>query len=225
MRNLQFINSWWLASIVFVLLTPAVLAGEAKNSSVFNSDIRQLRELKLPLTKVTHLLSQQTTQTEIIKVTGVKLNSTDTGFDVILKTTEGAKLEVNTNSKGNTYVADIPNTQLQGNAFRQAKPVEGITEVTVTNQDDNSIRVMVLGSVGAPKIELFDSDKGLIFGVTPLVLPVQPQQPKPLSTLQHSSYQVLKQGESSEILSFAERLTVDDAFERISLGDGASVLS
>ncbi|MFQ4142473.1 AMIN domain-containing protein [Chlorogloeopsis sp. ULAP02] len=182
MKNLQFINSLWLASVVFVLLTPGVSAGEAKHSSVYNSDIHLLRELNLPLPRAALLLAQQSTQAETVKVTGVKLNSTDTGFDVILKTTEGAKLQINTNSKGNTYIAEIPNTQLQGNAFRQAKPVEGITEVTVTNQDDNSIRVMVLGSAGAPKIELFDSDKGLIFAVTPLVLPVEPQQPKPHST-------------------------------------------
>ncbi|MEH2249028.1 AMIN domain-containing protein [Nostoc sp.] len=71
----------------------------------------------------------------------------------------------------NSFIADIPNAQLRlpsGEAFtfRSEKPLAGITEITVTNFDVNTIRVTVIGELALPTVELFDSDEGLIFGLT-----------------------------------------------------------
>lgn len=116
--------------------------------------------------------------TPIVEVTGVRVNPTQTGLDVILETDEGEQLQVSPQTKGNTYIADIPNAVLRlssGNTFRQAKPATGIAEIIVTNQNANSIRVTLIGEASVPKIELFDSDEGLIFGVTPVASSTQPQ--------------------------------------------------
>lgn len=120
---------------------------------------------------------------QVREITGVKINTTQTGIDLILETPLGEKLEVSPQTDGNTYIANIVNAQLRlsnGQTFRQEKPAGGIAEVIVTNQDANSIRVTFVGEESVPKIELFDSDEGLIFGVTPVVS--SSQQPPPATT-------------------------------------------
>ncbi|MFQ4145483.1 TonB-dependent receptor [Chlorogloeopsis sp. ULAP02] len=107
---------------------------------------------------------------EIIQVTGVKLNSVDKQLEIILETPQGEKLQPLSKSEGNSFIADIPNAQLRlpsGNVFSQEKPFAGITTVTVTNLDSNTIRVTVTGEASTPKVELFDGNEGLIFGVAP----------------------------------------------------------
>ncbi|WP_143845476.1 TonB-dependent siderophore receptor [Nostoc sp. T09] len=141
---------------------------------------------------------QQPTQTEstsqtVAEVTGVQLNSTNNGLEIILATPDGEKLQVLPKSEGNTYIVDITSAQLRlpsGNTFRQEKPIAGVSEVSVTNSDANTIRVAVTGVDSIPKIELFDSDQGLIFGVASVASstqadaqpqtptePTQPEQP------------------------------------------------
>ena len=145
-----------------------------------------------PIREITHKLVQSptlNTQTEVIPVTGVKLNRTDKGLEVILETSgKSDRLQVTLKTEDNSYVADIPNAQLRltsGNTFRQLKPVPGITEVTITNIDANTLRVTVRGEALAPAVQLFDSSEGLVFGVTSNA--TTRQQPtsspqKPLST-------------------------------------------
>lgn len=132
--------------------------------------------------------------TELIEVTAVKVNSTEKGVEIILETAKGDQLQVLNRSSGNSYIADIPNAQLRlptnnNNTFRQEKPFAGITEVSVTNQDANSIQVIVIGEVSLPTVELFDGDEGLILSFTPVAssrpqpeqqpsaTPPQPEQP------------------------------------------------
>ncbi|WP_375512473.1 TonB-dependent receptor plug domain-containing protein [uncultured Nostoc sp.] len=115
----------------------------------------------------------------------MKANSTDKGVEVILQTFFGQRLQITNRSAGNNFIADIPNAQLRlpsGDAFtfRSQKPVVGISEITVTNQDSNTIRVTVTGETGVPVVELFDSDEGLIFGLTPVTFSAQtPPIPEP----------------------------------------------
>ncbi|MDF5707901.1 MAG: TonB-dependent siderophore receptor [Nostoc sp. S4] len=134
-------------------------------------EIRSLSRIEHPLTNAQKLVTVPTpSKTEVIPVTGVKVNSTNKGLEVILETgVNSDRLQVTPRTEGNSYIADIPNAQLRltsGNTFRQSKPVAGIAEVTVTNVDANSIRVTVAGEASAPAVELFDSTEGLVFGVT-----------------------------------------------------------
>jgi iron complex outermembrane receptor protein len=134
---------------------------------------------------------------EIIEVTGVQVNRTQKGLDIIFQTTKGEQLQGSGRNEGNAYIADIPNAQLRlpsGNTFRQEKPITGITEVTVTNQDANTIRVTVTGEAGVPTVELFDSDEGLIFEVAAPAPSVpqpeqQPQTPTPAPAQPESQIQ------------------------------------
>ncbi|OKH20904.1 ferrichrome-iron receptor [Hydrococcus rivularis NIES-593] len=108
--------------------------------------------------------SQPPTEGEIVFIDRVQLNPTETGFEVLLLTPTGVaqQLRVVNVSEGNNFIADIPNAQLQ-QPFRQEKPVEGVSEVTATNQNENTVRLTVTGEEKQPMVELFDSEEGLIF--------------------------------------------------------------
>jgi iron complex outermembrane recepter protein len=179
LKQRQFVY-WGIVGVICLLGTQPVkaqteekLAKEATSST----EILQLSEFQIPYTSVKDWLAQ----TEVIQVTGVRFYSTADGLEIILETSASNNLQTTTKREGNNFIADIPNTQLRlptGDSFRQDKPVAGISEVTVTNLDANTIRVTVTGETGEPKVELFDSDEGLVFGIAPAISPT-PQQPPP----------------------------------------------
>ncbi|MEH2303242.1 MAG: TonB-dependent siderophore receptor [Nostoc sp.] len=112
----------------------------------------------------------------------MKANPTDKGVEVILETSIGTQLQVTNRSVGNNFIADVSGVQLRladGNAFtfRSEKPLAGITQITVTNIDANTVRVTVVGVAAMPTVELFDDNAGLVFGISTAATATSPQQP------------------------------------------------
>ncbi len=155
-------------------------------------DILRLSEIELPARSAQKLVQSPAPSSlptnGVVEITGVKVNPTEKGVEIILETPKGEQLQVLPKSEGNSYIVDIPNTQLRlptGGTFNQNNPVAGITTISVINQDANTIRVTAIGETGIPQFELFDSDEGLIFGFTPTTssaqtpptLPQTPTQP------------------------------------------------
>ena len=97
------------------------------------------------------------------RVTGVRLNSTDRGLNVILETASGDRPQVFTGTRGNALVADVINTQLslsQGKDFRQNNPAPGIASVVITQLDPNSIRLVITGTSSAPSGQITQRSPG-----------------------------------------------------------------
>ncbi|MEH2348659.1 MAG: TonB-dependent receptor [Nostoc sp.] len=169
MRKLYLLGNLGLAIILAIFINQQALAVTKEDQ------IPQLSDIKLPHTSVKEWLAQQ--EQSNILVTGIKLNQTASGLEVILETSASDKLQTTTKIEGNSFIANIPNAQLRlasGNTFRQEKPVAGITEVLAANQDANSIQITVVGTTQTPKVELFDSAEGLVLGVTPTTPETQP---------------------------------------------------
>ena len=190
-----------MVGVLSVLLTPPAFAQAIEQIPQGNQDKRgsvvtkipRLSEIDRPATNIKDWLSQSSTPNaqSPVQVTGVRVNSTNTGIEVILETKEGERLKPTSRNQGNTLITDISNSQLalpNAKEFRSDNPVTGITAVTVAQIDANSIRVTVTGEVGVPKIELFDSDEGLIFGLTPVASTAQ-QPPMPQSPTQEKPTQ------------------------------------
>ncbi|AFZ30782.1 TonB-dependent siderophore receptor [Gloeocapsa sp. PCC 7428] len=171
-----------LGGINSVFIQPVQALESEKNAVVTETKIRRIRETPFPATSVKELLSQSPTNTpSLVQITEVEAVPTDQGVEVILQTPFGEQLQVTNRSSGNNYIADIPNAQLRlpiGDSFtfRSEKPVTGITEITVTNFDANTVRVSIIGETALPTIELFDSDRGLIIGA---IAPVPSAQQPP----------------------------------------------
>lgn len=171
--------------------TPLITKGETIEPI---QQIRLVSQIEHPAQSARMLVQSptppNTPQTEVVQVTSVKANPTTKGVEVILQTSKGEQLQLVNRSAGSNFITDIPNAQLRlpsGEAFtfRSDKPVKGVTQITVTNFNANTIRVTVTGETSVPTVELFDSpDEGLIFSVASTAsttqqpaTPTQPQQP------------------------------------------------
>lgn len=101
------------------------------------SNILQLGEIQLPKTSASYLLTQENTTPAIVQITGVRLQQTETGLQVVLETAQGDLLAPTTKTEGNTLIADIPNAVLiPDGGFRENNPVQGIALITVTQLDN-----------------------------------------------------------------------------------------
>ena len=179
---------WFGAGTILLMVTPTFA------QTVTDKEIPQLSEVE-QFAKSASLLVQGTTpnnsaqnpQGGIVLITGVKANPTDKGLEIVLQTSQAKQLQVINRSSVNNFIADIPNAQLQqttGDAFKfsSEKPLEGITEITVTNLNANTVRITATGETALPKVELFDSGQGLIFGLAPAASTAQKPDSKPTQT-------------------------------------------
>jgi type IV pilus assembly protein PilQ len=116
------------------------------------------------------LVAAQPVWAKPAKVTGVKLDPTNSGLNVVLETSTATRPQVFTSKQGNTLIADITNAQLslpEGKDFRQAQPAPGINSVVVTRLDSNSIRLMVTGTTSAPSGQMQGRNgQGVTFSVS-----------------------------------------------------------
>jgi iron complex outermembrane receptor protein len=122
------------------------------------------------------VILSQAVENEIIDITGVTVNPTEKGLEIILETKQGENLKVLPTNKGNSFIADVPNSQLRlpkGETFTQNKVINGITSITVKNLDAKTIQVTVVGKSGIPNVELFDGEEGLIFDIIPATTATQ----------------------------------------------------
>ncbi|BAY86128.1 ferrichrome iron receptor [Calothrix parasitica NIES-267] len=151
--------------------SPVLASSSQQSINEAGKNILQLGEFQFPSTSARMLVQTPTpSQIKIVPITGVKANPTDKGLEIILQTSLARQLQVVNRSSGNDFIADIPNAQLQlpsGDTFKftSEKPLQGITEITVINLDNNTVRITANGETTLPKVELFDSGQGLIFGL------------------------------------------------------------
>ncbi len=104
------------------------------------------------------------------EITGVQLNPTAGGFQLVLNTQGNQRPPVFTVNRGNSSVADINNTQLrlpEGGEFQETNSEvlpEGIQGVSVRQLDSNTIRIQVDGVNAAPVADIVrrDGSKGLL---------------------------------------------------------------
>jgi iron complex outermembrane recepter protein len=179
------------SSIVFLIVPPVQAEEVEKEIRRTKQNIPQLSDIELPAISSQLLVQQPTPNNspvkpgELVAITGVKANSTEKGVDIILETSQGDKLQVTNRSTGNNFIADITGGQLRlpdGNTFtfKSEKPLAGITEITVTNIDGNTVRVTVVGEKTLPVVELFDDNAGLIFAVAPTETATKPPKTPPV---------------------------------------------
>ena len=181
----KFVQSLLLTSAVAFLIAAPATAKELGENEI-TENILLLKDIEVPVTNARTLV-QAPSQESAVVITAVQVNPTEKGVEVILETTQGDKLQVANRSTGNNFIADITGGQLRlpnGDAFtfKSEKQFAGITEVSATNIDANTVRVTVVGKEVLPAVELFDDDKGLIFAVTPTIATQSPaQSEKPTS--------------------------------------------
>jgi iron complex outermembrane recepter protein len=168
LRSLLFGLSITTSSAVLLITQPVLAESEQRDKSMI-SDVPRIRELKQPLTS-SALLAQQPNQIGVTQVVRVRVDSTETGIEVILETAEGTALQATTRIEENTLIADVPNAVLalpEAKEFRTDNPSPGITTVTVVQSNENQVQVRVTGDTAVPIATVQSRSTGIVLGITP----------------------------------------------------------
>ncbi|AFZ28786.1 TonB-dependent siderophore receptor [Gloeocapsa sp. PCC 7428] len=104
----------------------------------------------------------------VVQITGVQLNPTDAGFEVILETNNQLTAPV-TRVVDNAFIADIPNAvlTLPNGEFQSIDPTEGIASVSVTNLPGENVRVTITGVDAPPTAQVNAVAQGLLLSIAP----------------------------------------------------------
>jgi len=134
------------------------------------------------LTSTICLVAAAPVKAGVVEVTDVQLNPTVAGLEVILETKDDSQTRVFTASHGNTFFADIINSQLalpDGEEIRLENPSADIASVRVFHKYANTVRVEVIGQAGVPTVQIDRNNQQLAFS---LVAPVTTTATPPTST-------------------------------------------
>jgi iron complex outermembrane recepter protein len=163
----QWLWSVRLVGVALLLIAPVAWAEESDNQE--DEAAEQFSELEQPATTVDAWLAQ-IAQASIAQITGIQLNATNGGIEVILETAEGQLTEPLTSVVGNALIVEIPDAVLalpEGDEFQQANPIEGIALVAVTGLADDRVRVAITGLDAPPTAEVRTEAQGLVLSVVP----------------------------------------------------------
>jgi iron complex outermembrane recepter protein len=103
----------------------------------------------------------------VTRVTGVELNQTDSGLEIIFKTVAGSqKLVPLILPEENKLVIDLLDATLATeNELREINPAPGIAEINIIKIDESSIRLTITGEKQTPQAEVVP-DSNLVLNVT-----------------------------------------------------------
>ena len=127
-----------------------------------------LNQTEQPATTVDEWLAQM--DAAIVQITGVRVEATEVGLQVVLETTDGNLPEPVTTTSGNALILEIPNAALalpDGDELLEFEPVEGIALVQVTQLADNRVEVAITGTDAIPSADIAIGAAGLSLSVVP----------------------------------------------------------
>jgi iron complex outermembrane receptor protein len=174
MRQDRLFQSLLLSGAFSLALTNPAFSKEQQKIQLHPSDISDtgvsIQDIQKLKTSSTYQKPAQLIAQAIAPITGVRVETTDQGVDIVLETSQGKQLQVSGQQEGNKFISEINNAQLQladdQTEFIQEQPVKGITRIEISNKNNNTIQLIVTGESGLPTLKLFDSEEGLIFQAT-----------------------------------------------------------
>ncbi|MGV0028467.1 TonB-dependent siderophore receptor [Phormidesmis priestleyi] len=153
MKNLKSLLLWSVMAASSLVAQSASAESDSRWDGQTERAIKTVRDLDLfelparsrPATTVREWLSQTLPPQAPVQVTGVRLNSTDAGLEIILQTTSPTQLQAVRSVEDKTVTIEISNAVLSlpnQQAFQADNPTETIT---ATQLEGNRIRVQVVG--------------------------------------------------------------------------------
>lgn len=127
------------------------------------AEIPQLSELEQPTTTIEDWIAQ--IEASLVQITGVRVEETEAGLQIVLETADGNLTVSETRSVGNALIVDIANATL-AEEFSQANPSDGIALVSVSQLPGDSVRIAITGTDAPPVAEVTTEAQGLVLEVT-----------------------------------------------------------
>jgi iron complex outermembrane recepter protein len=170
MTNLTALAIWSSTILITVGLIQPATAERVTTQSNQSSVSVKARDLLVQSEDRSQNLAQNS-QSTLIRVTGVELNQTDNGLEVILKTAAGSeKLVPLILPEGKKLIIDILDATLGfsiRNGVTKTNPAPGITSINLAKIDASSIRLTITGESKTPRAEVVPSRQNLVLSVTP----------------------------------------------------------
>jgi iron complex outermembrane receptor protein len=141
----------------------------SETSATAITAIPRVKDRQRAFTTVREWLAQDA-QPKPIQITGVRLNPTEQGLDVILETLDGELPAPTPTTAGNKTIVEIPNAVLVlpgGQGFQSSDPEDGIASVSVTQLNATTVQITVTGTEKAATVSVRSSDRALTLSVTP----------------------------------------------------------
>ena len=129
----------------------SAISTESSDSPQDVAEMRSYSEMAQSATMVEEWLAQ--IEASLTQITGVQIEETATGLQIVLETAEGELTTPTTQIVGNALIANIPNAVLalpEDESFEQFGPAEGIALVQVTNEPGDQVRVAITGTDAPP---------------------------------------------------------------------------
>jgi len=167
MFKLDRLTGWRIIGLLCLVAQPATAQMELE---VTTTSILRVNDLSRPATNAKGLLTQAIPTRGLVQITGVILNPTQDGLEIVLETSGGELLQGTVLVQDSRLITEIPGAQLQlaeGKPFRQDNPVAGITAVIVTTTEANTVQITVIGTDEAPDGTILKSESGLVLSVLP----------------------------------------------------------
>lgn len=121
-----------------------------------------LSDLNHPATNVEDWIAQ--IEASLVQINEVRIETAETGLQVILETSEGEILLSETRIVGNALIINISNAAI-AQEFSQANPIDGIALVSVTELPRDEVRVAITGTDAPPVVEV-TAAQGLVLTVS-----------------------------------------------------------
>ncbi|MEM9808184.1 MAG: TonB-dependent siderophore receptor [Cyanobacteria bacterium P01_D01_bin.56] len=111
-------------------------------------------------------------EASLTQITGVRVEETETGLQVMLETAGGEVATPTTSVSGDALILEIPNAVLAGEAFEQFEPAAGIALVQVSALAGDRVQVVITGTDAVPEVAVGSDAAGLTLSVVPGVAQV-----------------------------------------------------
>ena len=170
MRSSHLLKSLCFASSVWIALYQTAKAEIVNSNTLVDSEPPVFSKIDHLQTSVSGWLSQASTSDSpsLIQITDVQINRTNSGLEIILKTSGGQLPLVSPSVIGNDLITNIPNTVLvlpNSEEFRAVNPSEDVAQVTVSNLPDNQVQVTITGLNEVPVANVRADETELVFDV------------------------------------------------------------
>lgn len=107
-------------------------------------------------------------EASIVEITAVRVEPSPEGLNIILETATGQLSIPTPTTESNRLSAVIPNAVLalpEGPSFEQANPTPEITQISITNQTDDQVQVVITGAKAAPTATVSNAAQRLTFSI------------------------------------------------------------
>ncbi len=150
-----------LSGLTLLTLGGALLA---VNAALARSPVERLDDVRSSQGDIDRL----TQATVVVTITGIDVESTDTGIQVTLETAAGPVGEPeNSRVLGNALILEIPNAVLSDSEFEVFQPTDEIALIQASPLPGDRVQLSITGTDAPPTVSVSSGTSGLTLAVTP----------------------------------------------------------